>query len=218
MRTSPRSYIPCDHAHAVCQGSHPKSFIYTSSSCNVCLHEGSPVDIRASDSSFSKVESSIVEKFGRWEPSRPAEGRFAEAPAFDGWESGKTSTKSFSGRRVKEASGFDGACTASFAAAVDAASCLPGSRLQTEDVPGSELCSTSYCLPIGSASTYLTSSEAVDAPQSLSPAIAASSQTRSKVVRTAWEALVRWSRSWQLLNARKATNVLQKTKKVIFGI
>lgn len=38
---------------------------------------------------------------------------------------------------------------------------------------------------------------------------------QSKVARTAWEALVRWSRSWQLLNARKATNALHKTRKVV---
>lgn len=35
-----------------------------------------------------------------------------------------------------------------------------------------------------------------------------------KVVRTAWEKLVRWSRSWQLMNARRK-NALKKTKKVV---
>ena len=35
-----------------------------------------------------------------------------------------------------------------------------------------------------------------------------------KVVRTAWEKLVRWSKSWQLLNARRK-NALKKTKKVV---
>lgn len=35
-----------------------------------------------------------------------------------------------------------------------------------------------------------------------------------KVVRTAWEKLVRWSKSWQLLNERRK-NALKKTKKVV---
>lgn len=35
-----------------------------------------------------------------------------------------------------------------------------------------------------------------------------------KVVRTAWEKLVRWSKSWQLLNSRRK-NALKKTKKVV---
>lgn len=49
----------------------------------------------------------------------------------------------------------------------------------------------------------------------VSSSVTPETRDRSKVVRIAWEALVRWSRSWRLLNARKATDVLQTTKKVV---
>lgn len=42
------------------------------------------------------------------------------------------------------------------------------------------------------------------------------SEEESMIVRTAWEKLVRWSKSWQLLQARRQANALQKTKKVRF--
>lgn len=40
-------------------------------------------------------------------------------------------------------------------------------------------------------------------------------EEQSKIVRTAWEKLVRWSRSWQLLNARKNSHALLSTRKVV---
>lgn len=40
------------------------------------------------------------------------------------------------------------------------------------------------------------------------------SKEESQIVRTAWEKLVRWSKSWQLLQARRQANALQSTKKV----
>ncbi|BBN16518.1 glycerol-3-phosphate dehydrogenase (NAD+) [Marchantia polymorpha subsp. ruderalis] len=41
------------------------------------------------------------------------------------------------------------------------------------------------------------------------------SKEESQIVRTAWEKLVRWSKSWQLLQARRQANALQSTKKVV---
>ncbi|KAL2611265.1 hypothetical protein R1flu_022957 [Riccia fluitans] len=40
------------------------------------------------------------------------------------------------------------------------------------------------------------------------------SEEESQIVRTAWEKLVRWSKSWQLLQSRRQKNALQKTKKI----
>lgn len=37
---------------------------------------------------------------------------------------------------------------------------------------------------------------------------------RRKIVKTAWEKIVRWSRSWRLLNSRRAMDVIQNTNKV----
>ncbi|XP_073386719.1 glycerol-3-phosphate dehydrogenase [NAD(+)] 2, chloroplastic-like [Physcomitrium patens] len=53
-----------------------------------------------------------------------------------------------------------------------------------------------------------------EAPVSTSPGSFTRNKEERKVVRTAWEKLVRWSRSWQLLNERRK-NVLMKTKKVV---
>jgi hypothetical protein len=47
-----------------------------------------------------------------------------------------------------------------------------------------------------------------------SPVLFTRSKEESRVVRTAWEKLVRWSKSWQLLQARRQGNALQNTTKV----
>ncbi|CAM6105503.1 unnamed protein product [Calypogeia fissa] len=53
------------------------------------------------------------------------------------------------------------------------------------------------------------------APSSASSVTFTRSQEESIIVRTAWEKLVRWSKSWQLLQARRQGNALQRTKKVV---
>ncbi|KAJ7527097.1 hypothetical protein O6H91_16G036700 [Diphasiastrum complanatum] len=40
-------------------------------------------------------------------------------------------------------------------------------------------------------------------------------ESESKIVKTAWEKLLRWSRSWQLLQARSQHNQLEKVNKVV---
>ncbi|KAL3682526.1 hypothetical protein R1sor_000548 [Riccia sorocarpa] len=60
-------------------------------------------------------------------------------------------------------------------------------------------------------------SSAVSSSSSSSPSTSEAfrrSTEESRVVRTAWEKLVRWSKSWQLLQSRRQKNALQKTKKI----
>eukprot|EP01018_Ginkgo_biloba_P004504 Gb_40053 [translate_table: standard] len=71
----------------------------------------------------------------------------------------------------------------------------------------------------GQAKTCITEAEEVNNMEMTDTSAAQTAphgqKERRKIVKIAWEKLVRWSRSWRLLNARRATNVLQTTKKVV---
>ncbi|KAG0562818.1 hypothetical protein KC19_9G173600 [Ceratodon purpureus] len=67
-------------------------------------------------------------------------------------------------------------------------------------------------MSVGSVSSG-TEEVSVQSVQSSSGLFTRNNEER-KVVRTAWEKLVRWSKSWQLLNERRK-NALKKTKKVV---
>eukprot|EP00250_Pteridium_aquilinum_P015109 c22383_g1_i1 orf=102-1442(+) len=242
---------PCDHIQLLCQSSASRSFVVASSKSNICLHEGSPVEIRVSELEIRAPESSISADIRARQPSIPATVRLDDPSSSAGCEGGEPSAEcrvELAGTRVGEP---DEACTSCSVTEIDASS-LAGARLLGEAFLLDEPCSTSHSLSKENASPLLASSDLAESSRSLSSVSAVSPQTadsifeanassplasadaaessqslsststaspqtrdRSKVVKTAWKALVRWSRFWQLLNASKATNVLQKTKKVV---
>ncbi|KAH7423307.1 hypothetical protein KP509_12G048500 [Ceratopteris richardii] len=196
-RTLPCSFSFHDHSiQLVCHGYPSKSSNYISASCGISMHESTDVQERP-----------------RLKDTEPWELTGHLETIFSGTSTAAEQDR-LTSSGIEGASHTNGACATHLSVGNDIRFTAKGRPLN-EDASSLELFTASPCVSMSNASTLAASYKGIESPHSPLSSAGSSPQTRSKVVRTAWEALVRWSRSWQLLNARKATNVLQQTKKVV---